>query len=89
MSCYTVGAVEGSGHDQYWYELAGASFFGSADAFCDEGATTCPSGFAYLKMQITPYPTANNARWPRRSIDSPPTPVMCSGLPVITPSAGV
>lgn len=46
VSCYTTGTAEGPGQDPYWYLIAGTNDYGSADAFCDEGATTCPNGFA-------------------------------------------
>jgi hypothetical protein len=45
ITCYTTGTPEGPGQDPYWYEVAGTSSFGSADSFCDEGASTCPGGF--------------------------------------------
>lgn len=44
--CYVTATPEGPGQDPYWYEIAGSGDFGSADAFCDEGATTCPGGFS-------------------------------------------
>jgi serine/threonine protein kinase len=44
--CVTTGTPEGPAQDSYWYLISGTSSYGSADAFCDEGATTCPGGFA-------------------------------------------
>ena len=44
--CVVTGTKEGPAQDPYWYLIAGTSDYGSADAFCDEGATTCPGGFA-------------------------------------------
>ncbi|HTW10445.1 MAG TPA: hypothetical protein VME46_23270, partial [Acidimicrobiales bacterium] len=46
VDCVTTGTAEGPGGDPYWYLLDGTDDYGSADAFCDEGATTCPGGFA-------------------------------------------
>ena len=40
--CRTTGTPEGRASDPWWYKLSTGSFF-SADAACDEGATTCPS----------------------------------------------
>ena len=45
VTCVTTGTAEGPGQDPYWYRLADGSY-ASADAMCDEGATTCPNGFA-------------------------------------------
>ena len=44
--CVTTGTAEGPAKDAYWYLISGTSDYGSADAFCDEGATTCAGGFA-------------------------------------------
>jgi hypothetical protein len=46
VTCVTTGTAEGPSGDSYWYQISGTSDYGSADAFCDEGATTCPNGFA-------------------------------------------
>jgi hypothetical protein len=46
VDCVTTGTAEGHAKDAYWYRISGTGDYGSADAFCDEGATTCPSGFA-------------------------------------------
>jgi hypothetical protein len=45
VDCVVTGTAEGPGRDAYWYLVSGTSDYGSADAFCDEGATTCPGGF--------------------------------------------
>jgi hypothetical protein len=54
--CRTTGTSEGSG-DNWWYLIAGTSDYGSADAFCDEGATTCPGGFAGTPAVDSSVPT--------------------------------
>ncbi len=46
VACVTTGTAEGPAQDPYWYLISGTSDYGSADAFCDEGGTTCPGGFA-------------------------------------------
>jgi hypothetical protein len=43
VDCVTTGTSEDG--DAYWYLISGTSDYGSADAFCDEGATLCPNGF--------------------------------------------
>lgn len=43
--CRVSATAEGPSHDPWWYEMT-SGYYGSADAFCDEGATTCPGGFA-------------------------------------------
>jgi hypothetical protein len=45
--CYVSATPEGPSQDPYWYRMAtgAAGYYGSADAFCDEGSTTCPNGF--------------------------------------------
>lgn len=45
VDCVTTGTPEGPAQDAYWYLISGTADYGSADAFCDEGATTCPGGF--------------------------------------------
>ncbi len=46
VDCVTTGSAEGPARDAFWYLISGTNDYGSADAFCDEGATMCPSGFA-------------------------------------------
>jgi hypothetical protein len=57
--CYVSATAEGPGQDPYWYRMAtgAAGYYGSADAFCDEGSVTCPNGFGG-----TPFVDANVPR---------------------------
>jgi hypothetical protein len=45
IACRTTGTPEGPSSDDWWYLIVNG-YYGSADAFCDEGRTICPNGFA-------------------------------------------